>query len=90
MKTKRFFNESGTLHENICQARRDKVIFLSQVFVHVQNLHWLVHKMFNFWELKINEQTKSRSWSSVKYKITINHNKIIATQEIPRQNTEEI
>ena len=46
--------------------------------------------MFNFWELKINEQIKSRSWSSVTYKITINHNKIIATQGIPRQNTEEI
>lgn len=76
-------NRAGTLHENICQARREKFIFLSQVFVHVQNLHWLVDKMFNFWELKINKQTKSRSWSSVTQrivntcKITINHNKII-------------
>ena len=58
-------NRAGALHENICQVRREKFIFLSQVFVHVQNIHWLVDKMFKFWELKINEQIKSISWSSV-------------------------
>ena len=62
-------NRAGTLHENICQARREKFIFLSQVFVHVQNIHWLVDKMFKFWELKINEQIKSMSWSSVTQRI---------------------